>query len=102
MQTHKHELNYRYHTEGETKIRTLSYIDGIDGWGVKFYDNDKVRHERNPRQINVAAMRYVGIHHWTLINRTQLGRKPPTPTYQELAEDDECEHNIFSDLSFFY
>ena len=41
MKTHEHELHYHYNKT--CHIRDISFIEGIDCFGRKFYDNDKIK-----------------------------------------------------------
>lgn len=80
MKTHEHKLHYHYIKT--CYIRDISFIEGIDYFGNKFYSNDKIK----IGSTNKLAYRYVEINHYSVINRTILDKK------QETDEDSKSPH----------
>ena len=72
MKTHEHTLHYCYNKT--CRIRDISFIEGIDCFGRKFYNNDKIK----IGSTNTLSSRYVEINHYSVINRMTLDEKQET------------------------
>ena len=72
MKTHEHELHYHYNKT--CHIRDISFIDGIDCFGRKFYDNDKIK----IGSTSAISTLYVGVKCHLVISREILKEKAET------------------------
>lgn len=69
METHEYKLYYRYNKT--CHIRDISYIEGIDCFGRKFYANDKIK----IGSTSAISFLYVGEECYSVISREVFKEK---------------------------